>query len=197
MKNDYTKDIGGFEDIESIVDKPGFEAYSTKKVKVWKKEVAKHTSDGDYKILEEYGKLSEDKFAPMFAKIAWHGFVRYDIRRWKMDNTPGKGVVYTYDELVELSLALDTFNFNENYSRVIYEYDTSNTPAYIYYNIAILSTTIEKDVEWNKEVNVMDWGTGKKIDLRKWTKNHEKCGKGICISFEELKVLKELVKKIL
>jgi hypothetical protein len=47
---------------------------------------------------------------------------------------------------------------------------------------------------WKKELNLISWnGRSAKYDLREWDPNHEKMGKGIALSKEELLALKELL----
>ena len=47
---------------------------------------------------------------------------------------------------------------------------------------------------WNKELNKISWNGGApKYDIRDWDENHEKMGKGITLSEEELRNLKELI----
>lgn len=55
--------------------------------------------------------------------------------------------------------------------------------------IAVLSTT-EKG--WSKELNLISWNKREpKYDLRDWNENHDKMGKGITLTKEELIQLKE------
>ena len=47
---------------------------------------------------------------------------------------------------------------------------------------------------WRKELNLVSWnGNPAKFDLRDWAPNHEKMGKGVTLSNEELKNLKKLI----
>jgi len=47
---------------------------------------------------------------------------------------------------------------------------------------------------WSKELNLISWnGKEAKYDLRDWAPEHEKMGKGVTLSVEELKKLKELL----
>lgn len=47
---------------------------------------------------------------------------------------------------------------------------------------------------WTKELNLISWnGKEAKYDLRDWAPEHEKMGKGITLSVDELKKLKELL----
>ena len=47
---------------------------------------------------------------------------------------------------------------------------------------------------WNREVNIVRWNEGKpKLDIRDWAPDHEKVGKGISLSAEEVAVLKEIL----
>lgn len=50
---------------------------------------------------------------------------------------------------------------------------------------------------WQKEINLVSWNERQpKIDIRDWAPEHEKMGKGITLSFEELKKLKGLLEEI-
>lgn len=50
---------------------------------------------------------------------------------------------------------------------------------------------------WTKEVNLISWNNRKaKIDIRDWDENHEKMGKGITLSKEEMKALKSLLNSL-
>lgn len=47
---------------------------------------------------------------------------------------------------------------------------------------------------WTKELNLISWnGKEAKYDLRDWAPEHEKMGKGVTLSVDELKKLKELL----
>ena len=48
---------------------------------------------------------------------------------------------------------------------------------------------------WKKELNLISWnGKKAKYDLREWSPDHKKMGKGVTLSNEELKELKKLLK---
>ena len=50
---------------------------------------------------------------------------------------------------------------------------------------------------WTKELNLVSWnGRKAKADIRDWDENHEKMGKGITFSKEELKELKRILNEI-
>lgn len=50
---------------------------------------------------------------------------------------------------------------------------------------------------WTKELNLVSWNDREpKYDLRDWSADGEKMGKGITLSREELLALKELLNKI-
>ena len=58
-------------------------------------------------------------------------------------------------------------------------------------NIGVLS---ESSKGWKKELNLVSWnGREPKYDLRDWDPEHEKMGKGVTLTEEELKKLKELL----
>lgn len=60
--------------------------------------------------------------------------------------------------------------------------------------IGVLS---ESNKGWKKEFNLISWnGATPKYDIRDWAPEHEKMGKGITLSADEAKVLKDLLNKI-
>lgn len=47
---------------------------------------------------------------------------------------------------------------------------------------------------WTKELNLISWnGKEPKYDLRDWAPEHEKMGKGITLTIEDLKSLRDLL----
>ena len=60
-------------------------------------------------------------------------------------------------------------------------------------HIAVLSTS---KTGWTKELNLISWnGRTPKYDIREWSPEHEKMGKGVTLSDEEFTKLKELMSK--
>ncbi|MGL5314141.1 MAG: YdbC family protein [Peptostreptococcaceae bacterium] len=57
-----------------------------------------------------------------------------------------------------------------------------------------LGTVSEGSTGWSKELNLISWnGREPKYDLRDWSPEHAKMGKGITLSADELRGLKELL----
>ena len=57
--------------------------------------------------------------------------------------------------------------------------------------IGVLSTSASG---WTKELNLISWNErASKYDIRAWSPDHEKMGKGVTLLEEELKALKELL----
>ena len=49
---------------------------------------------------------------------------------------------------------------------------------------------------WNLELNLVSWGgRPAKYDLRSWAPDHQKMGKGLTLSVDELKALRDLLSK--
>ena len=47
---------------------------------------------------------------------------------------------------------------------------------------------------WRKEINLISWnGAAPKYDIREWAPEHEKMGKGVTLTKEELETLKKLI----
>ncbi|AYF54544.1 seryl-tRNA synthetase [Clostridium sp. K25] len=58
-------------------------------------------------------------------------------------------------------------------------------------NIGVVS---ESAKGWTKELNLISWNDKEpKYDLRDWSPEHEKMGKGITLTLDELKELKEIL----
>lgn len=50
---------------------------------------------------------------------------------------------------------------------------------------------------WTKELNLISWNdNAPKYDLRDWSPGHEKMGKGITLSAEDLKKLRDILNEI-
>lgn len=60
-----------------------------------------------------------------------------------------------------------------------------------------IGTISESSKGWTKELNLISWnGKEAKYDLRDWAPEHEKMGKGVTLSNDELKALKDLLNSI-
>ncbi|EUJ45457.1 YdbC family protein [Listeria riparia] len=68
----------------------------------------------------------------------------------------------------------------------------SNIEYEIVEHIGVLS---ENAKGWRKEVNLISWnGRAPKYDIRDWSPENEKMGKGITLTEEEFKKIAELAK---
>ena len=58
----------------------------------------------------------------------------------------------------------------------------------------ILGILSENNRGWSKEVNLISWNDREpKYDIRDWSPEHEKMGKGVTLSVEEMKKLRDLL----
>jgi len=61
-------------------------------------------------------------------------------------------------------------------------------------SIGVLS---ESAKGWRKELNLVSWNDREpKYDIREWSPEHDKMGKGVTLSKEELKALKQVLDKL-
>ena len=61
-------------------------------------------------------------------------------------------------------------------------------------NIGVLS---KSDKGWSKELNLVKWGEySPKYDLRDWSEDHTRMGKGITLTEDEVKNLKDTLENI-
>lgn len=60
--------------------------------------------------------------------------------------------------------------------------------------ISHIGTVSESSKGWNLELNLVSWGGNEpKYDLRKWSPDHSKMGKGVALSEEELRSLYKIM----
>ena len=60
-------------------------------------------------------------------------------------------------------------------------------------HIGVLSSS---KTGWSLELNLVSWsGRDAKYDIRSWSPDHQKMGKGVTLTKEELLALKELLEK--
>lgn len=60
-----------------------------------------------------------------------------------------------------------------------------------------LGVLSESPKGWNKELNLVSWnGKAPKFDLRDWSPEYEKMGKGITLTNEEMKKLQEILAEL-
>lgn len=63
----------------------------------------------------------------------------------------------------------------------------SNLSCEIVEHIGVLSA---KKSGWKKELNVVSWNDGpEKFDIREWDPGHERMGKGVTLTYDEIRVL--------
>lgn len=61
-------------------------------------------------------------------------------------------------------------------------------------HIAVLS---ENQKGWRKELNLIAWnGRPPKFDIREWAPNHEKMGKGLTFTNEEIEALRKALEEM-
>ena len=59
-----------------------------------------------------------------------------------------------------------------------------------------VGTIAEGKGGWNLELNLVSWGDRPaKYDIRSWSPDHQKMGKGVTLTKEELSSLKDLLNK--
>ena len=58
-------------------------------------------------------------------------------------------------------------------------------------------TISEKNKGWQTELNIVKWGNHEpKYDIRVWSPDHTKCGKGISHTADEISVLRDILNEV-
>ncbi len=66
-------------------------------------------------------------------------------------------------------------------------------PSFEFNIIRHIGVLSERSSGWSRELNLISWNGGEpKYDIRDWSPDHEKMGKGIALSREELMALCDL-----
>lgn len=69
-------------------------------------------------------------------------------------------------------------------------------PTFVYEIVKNFGSISESDKGWRKEVNLISWnGKEPKYDIREWSPDGSKMGKGVTLSREEIAALKALLDK--
>ena len=72
--------------------------------------------------------------------------------------------------------------------------EDSSMPEIKYEVVDKIGIVSEGNNGWNKELNLISWNEREPVyDIRTWSPDHEKMGKGITISAEEAKVLRDML----
>jgi len=185
MPKNYSSPLDGLS-IEDVIAEVGPESTSDSAYSSQRGGGRSSSHTAEFTIIKNYGKLSNRKNAPTFALVDWNGYKRYDLRAWNEDYTvPFKGLTLNDEETATLFEALSDY-VPKQYSRPLHVIDMGKTKAKVYYVLSELSSATVKDIVWNKQVSIVDWGYGPKYDFRKWTEDYEKCSKGICLNQNEI-----------
>lgn len=60
-----------------------------------------------------------------------------------------------------------------------------------------IGTLSESTKGWKKELNLVSWNDKEaKFDIREWDPEHKKMGKGVTLTVEELRKLKEMLENM-
>jgi hypothetical protein len=70
-------------------------------------------------------------------------------------------------------------------------------PDFRYEIIKELGVLSESPKGWSKEINLISWNGGEpKYDIRDWAPGHEKMGKGITLTEQELAKMMQLLNEL-
>lgn len=84
---------------------------------------------------------------------------------------------------------------HEKHGELLQHRKENDMPDIKYELINEIGVVSERKSGWRKELNRISWaGQEPKYDLREWSENHEKMGKGMTLSEEELRSLYKIIK---
>ncbi len=154
--------------------------------------------DNPNKIIKTFCEFPKNKVTLKFSLVQFGGHEKYyDIRNW-YDNgeKPGKGLALTDEEFAKLRDSVQKLDLASMGFRVSGSYTSSKVSATIYDRICVCSDFSVKGVPWHKEVSIVDWGYGKKIDFRKWAADYSVCGKGVAVTFSEAEEIFDVIREL-
>lgn len=161
------------------------------------KNILQKITDNTINLCQIFCEISKSKVSLRFALVKFGNNVRYDIRNW-YDNgeKPGKGLALTYEEITKLRDTVQNLDLNAIDFKKRGTYTGGKVSATIYDRICLCSEFLNKGVTWNKEVSIVDWGYGKKVDFRKWAADYSVCGKGVAVTFSEAEEIFDCINRI-
>lgn len=150
-------------------------------------------SDFKFEILEDYGSISFGKYGLSLKLIKWNdGQPKYDIRKWSEDGEqPFKGISLDKFSFIRLVDFLEKSNKQMSEKSVIHKGKVGNSDIVIYSIIGEISPSSNMPIL----LTYMDWGHGPKFDVRAWSDDYSKCGKGITLKKEDALRLVEIARK--
>ena len=70
-------------------------------------------------------------------------------------------------------------------------------PEFTYEIVKTVAKLSENQKGWTKELNLVSWSGGApKYDIRQWSPEHDRMGKGVTLTDEEMQALKEACAKM-
>lgn len=164
-----------YEDIEKMIEEMTASSSESSTVK------QKDDTRAKFEVVKVYVLLNTTKRnKTVFSKVRWGNIERYDLRKWDAEmSIPYKGITLSKEELQKFT---DIKKPSSDQSEASAFYNAGSATAKIYDTILDLSTVTIRNIEWHKQINIIDWGYGKKFDIRRWTEKYEKCSKGICLN---------------
>ena len=70
-------------------------------------------------------------------------------------------------------------------------------PAFTFEIVETVAILSENARGWQKELNLISWGgRDPKYDIREWSPDHDRMGKGVTLSDEEMQALVAALKKM-
>lgn len=70
-------------------------------------------------------------------------------------------------------------------------------PAFTYDIVETVAVLSENARGWQKELNLVSWGgRDPKYDIREWSPEHDRMGKGVTLSDDEMNALVAALKKM-
>lgn len=85
----------------------------------------------------------------------------------------------------------------QNILNILYIIRRIIMPEIKYEVINTIGVVSEGKNGWNKELNLIKWNDREPVyDIRTWSPDHEKIGKGVTISVEEAKVLRDMLNSL-
>lgn len=152
---------------------------------------------GDFKfsVIEEYGVLSADKYPIEFNLVKWNDQEpKYDIRRWSEDGKRAfKGISLDAKELERFAEVLESALEDNIVDNCVFKGEIGKLTCKILMDFGAVSN----GTSMQKRFTFCDWGYGGKYDLRAWTEDYKRCGKGISLKKDEAVKLLELSKNVI
>lgn len=150
-------------------------------------------ADISFSVVRRIGVIAANRKNSLeFCLVKWNDSLpKYDLRRWgENGQIPYKGITFSKGEIEQVYNLLKKAKAKTKNTKPLKKVQLGQAEAVIYDDFGSFKSTSSME----SRITFTSWGGTAKYDLRPWSHDYEKCGKGITLSENECDVFLSLIK---